>query len=226
MNRLLYVSASPRGDASQSNGVAQVFLEALRESNPGVRVDTMDLWAEPLPPYARAGANAKMTVFGGGEPTGDEAQAWAKVRAVFERFDAADQYLFAVPMWNANIPYVLKRLIDIITQPGLTFSFDHSTGYTPLLTGKKAAVVYTAGVQPQADPAFGTDFQIPFFTDWLQSIGISDITNIEFRPTVLNADVDAAREAANASARRAAKMFAQPSLRSHLDRMRPAAHAR
>jgi len=129
------------------------------------------------------------------------------VQAVFDRFDAADKYLFAVPMWNANIPYVLKHLIDIITQPGLTFSFDPATGYAPLLANKKAAVVYTAGVQPQTDPAFGTDFQIPFFTDWLQSIGITDITNIEFRPTILNADVSATRDAANTLARDTARTF-------------------
>ena len=207
MTHLLYIPASPRGDASQSNSVAQVFLETYRDTHPDATVDTMDLWAEPLPPYARQGANAKMTVFGGGEPTGAEADAWAKVQAVFDRFNAADQYLFAVPMWNANIPYVLKHLIDIITQPGLTFSFDPATGYTPLLTGKKAAVVYTAGVQPQNDPAFGTDFQIPFFNDWLQSIGITDISNIEFRPTVLNADVATTREVANALARDTAKTF-------------------
>ena len=68
-------------------------------------------------------------------------------------------------------------------------------------------MVYTAGVQPQNDAAFGTDFQIPFFTDWLQSIGITDIANIEFRPTVLNADVASARDAANALARDTAKTF-------------------
>ena len=207
MNHLLYIPASPRGNASHSTGVAQVFLETYQDIHPDATVDTMDLWAEPLPPYARQGANAKMTVFGGGEPAGDEADAWAQVQAVFDRFNDADRYLFAVPMWNANIPYVLKRLIDIITQPGLTFSFDPAAGYTPLLTDKKAAVVYTAGVQPQNNPAFGTDFQIPFFTDWLQSVGITDIANIEFRPTVLTPDVAAARDAANALARETAKTF-------------------
>ena len=207
MSDLLYIPASPRGEASQSNGVAQVFLETYRDIHPDAIVDTMDLWVEPLPRYARQGANAKMTVFGGGDPAGEEADAWTQVRAVFDRFNAAARYLFAVPMWNANIPYVLKHLIDIITQPGLTFSFDPTTGYTPLLTNKKAAVVYTAGVQPQSDAAFGTDFQIPCFADWLQSIGITDISNIEFRPTVLNADVATARDIANARARDIAKTF-------------------
>ena len=207
MSKLLYIPASPRGEASQSGAVAKVFLESYQAENPNADIDIMDIWAEPLPPYARQGAGAKMTLFSGGSPTGDEAKAWEDVQAVFDRFNAADHYLFAVPMWNASIPYVLKHLIDIITQPGLTFGFDPTTGYSPLLTGKKAAVVYTAGVQPQDDPAFGKDFQIPYFTDWLRSIGITDITNIEFRPTILTADAQAARSSAEAAARIAAKSF-------------------
>lgn len=207
MTKLLYIPASPRGEASQSGAIAQVFLESYRASHPQVEVNIMDIWAEPLPPYARQGAGAKMTLFGGGVPEGEEAKAWEKVQAVFDRFNAAEHYLFAVPMWNASIPYVLKHLIDIITQPGLTFGFDPATGYTPLLKGKKAAVVYTAGVQPQDSPAFGTDFQIPFFTDWLKSIGISDINNIEFRPTILTTDADAGRKAAETLARDTAKTF-------------------
>lgn len=207
MTKLLYIAASPRGQASESGGIAQAFLDIYRDIHPQATVDTLDLWAEPLPAYARHGANAKMTVFGGNKPVGVEADAWAQVRAVFDRFNSADRYLFAVPMWNANVPYVLKHLIDLITQPGLAFSFDPATGYSPLLTAKKAAVVYTAGVQPQDDPAFGTDFQIPFFTDWLQFIGIADITNIEFRPTILTPDPTASRETTKALARDIAKTF-------------------
>lgn len=57
-----------------------------------------------------------MSIFGGGAPSGAEVDAWNKVLAVFERFNAADNYLFSIPMWNASIPYVLKHLIDIITR--------------------------------------------------------------------------------------------------------------
>ena len=68
-------------------------------------------------------------------------------------------------------------------------------------------MVYTAGVQPQDDPRFGSDFQIPYFQDWLQTTGITDISNIEFRPTIMTADPDGAREAANALARETAANF-------------------
>lgn len=44
------------------------------------------------------------------------------------------------------MPYVLKQWIDLITQPGWVFSFTPTDGYTGIINGKKAAVIYTGGV--------------------------------------------------------------------------------
>ena len=129
----------------------------------------------------------------------------------FNRFNAAESYLFSVPMWNAGIPYVLKHYIDIITQPGLLFRLDPRLGYTGLLTGKKAAVIYTSAIYvPGASPAFGRDFHSTYFDDWLRFIGISDITTIRFQPTMLAPDAVGARAAATAQAYEVAKMFGSP----------------
>ncbi len=65
-----------------------------------------------------------MTVFAGQVPTGDQAVAWAAAQATFDRFAAADHYLFSVPMWNHGVPYILKQFIDVVSQPGLIFAFD------------------------------------------------------------------------------------------------------
>ena len=32
------------------------------------------------------------------------------------RFDAADYYLFSIPMWNHQVPYILKQFIDVVNQ--------------------------------------------------------------------------------------------------------------
>ena len=69
-----------------------------------------------------------MAVFAGADPEGDEATAWRAARETFERFDSADYYLFTVPMWNASVPYILKQLIDVISQPGMIFGFRPSHG--------------------------------------------------------------------------------------------------
>ena len=78
---------------------------------------------------------------------------------MFAPFKEAAEYLFTVPMWNASVPWVLKHLIDAITQPGTVFGFDPANGYIPLLEGKRAIVVYTSGVySPGATIQFGADF--------------------------------------------------------------------
>jgi FMN-dependent NADH-azoreductase len=208
MTALLHISASPRGAASESLRIADVFLEAYRDTHPDDVVDHWDLWTEPLPDFA-AGARAKMTVFAGGVPTGEEAEAWAAARHAFERFDAADRLLFSVPMWNGGIPYVLKHLIDVITQPGWIFGVDPVTGYEHLLAGrgKRAAAIHTSAVWgPGLGPEFGSDFSSTYLEDWLQFAGIDDITAIRFHPT-LTGDWDAARHEAYARARDAGKTF-------------------
>ena len=81
-------------------------------------------------------------------------------------------------------------------------------GYTGLVAGKKAAVVYTGGVYgPGAAPAFGSDYHSTFFNGWLRFIGINDITEIRFQPNILTATPDVDRALASQQARDAAKRF-------------------
>src|SRR5215207_2687631 len=112
MSRLLHISASPRGARSESLALAATFLDTYRELNPLDVVDLFDLWDGTLPEFGPSAAAAKMTIFGGADPEGDEAKAWRAAREAFDRFDSADYYLFTVPMWNASVPYILKQFID------------------------------------------------------------------------------------------------------------------
>lgn len=208
MNRLLHISASPRGTASESLGIANAFVEAYRDAHPGHEIEHWDLWDGSLPDFA-VGARAKMTVFSGAEPEREEADAWRAAERVFQRFDSADRLLISVPMWNASIPYVLKQFIDVVSQPGWIFEVDAVSGYRHLLAGrgKRVAVVYTSAVWgPHLGREFGSDFQATYFNDWLQWTGITDISEIRFHPT-LTGDWDAARQAARAQARELAKTF-------------------
>jgi FMN-dependent NADH-azoreductase len=139
---------------------------------------------------------------------GEQASAWRAARDAFERFAAADAYLFSVPMWNAGVPYILKQFIDVVSQPGMVFGFDPELGYSGLLTGRKAAMVYTSAVYgPDRPASFGSDFQAPYLRDWLNWIGIDDITEVAFRPNLATADADLGRQIAHAAARDAAKVF-------------------
>jgi FMN-dependent NADH-azoreductase len=150
-----------------------------------------------------------MAVFAGSTPRGEGAAAWQAAKNAFARFESAERLLFSIPMWNAGIPYILKQLIDVISQPGMVFGVDPHTGYTHLLEGKgkKAAVIYTSAVWgPGLGSAFGTNFQSTYFEDWLRWTGITDITQIRYHPTLTGA-ADDERHKAHATARERALTF-------------------
>ena len=208
MTTLLHISASPRSEASESLALARLFLRTYSDIHPEVSVTEWDVWDGSVPEFGPAATAGKMSVFAGMDPTGDSARAWAAVTATFDRFAAADAYLFSVPMWNAGVPYKLKQLIDVISQPGMVFGFDPVEGYSGLVRGRKAAVLYTSAVYGEGrGPAFGSDFQAPYLRDWLAWAGISDVGEVFLRPNLATPDADALREIARAETRRLAKSF-------------------
>lgn len=187
MTRLLHIAASPRAEFSESLQIAQTFLDAYGTAHPDREIDTWNLWDGSLPDFGPSAAAAKMAIFAGHAPEGAHAEAWRDAQRTFARFDSAEHLLFSVPMWNAGIPYILKQLIDVISQPGMVFGVDPDAGYTHLLQGrgKKAAVIYTSAVwAPGLSSAFGSNFQSTYFEDWLRWTGITDITQIRYHPSL------------------------------------------
>ncbi|MFL0805873.1 MAG: NAD(P)H-dependent oxidoreductase [Oceanobacter sp.] len=186
MTKLLHIIASPRDEDSHSNALAKAYIESRKSIDPSLEVETLHLWKANLPEFDGDKAAAKMTFFGVGEMDATRKSAWDQVVAITEQFTSADEYAFAVPMWNGGVPYKLKQYIDIITQPGLTFGFDPERGYFGLLENKKAAVFYTAGVfAPGADAKYGADYHSTYLTWWLNTIGIQDIDNVRLQPSLL-----------------------------------------
>jgi FMN-dependent NADH-azoreductase len=194
-NRLLLVTASPRGEESESLRLADALVDAFRASGGG-EVDTLDLFAEPLAPFATAQARAKMAVVGGGAPPDTTADAWAKVLALGRRVAAADALVLAAPMWNATVPWALKLFIDTLTQPGVAFRFDPDTGYHGLLGGRRAVVLATSHVYaPGRPPGFGVDFHTAYLEHWLDMCGFDPIDVVRLQPTWPGAPDLAARRA-------------------------------
>jgi FMN-dependent NADH-azoreductase len=185
MARLLYIESSPRKSRAASIAVARSFLDTYQSAHPADVVETWDLWAEALPEFDGAMLDAKYAVMHGSNQSPEQTAAWDQVRALVARFTAADKYLISLPMWNFGIPYKLKHLIDVITQPGLTFSFSPATGYQGLVTGKPAVVVYArGGAYPPGSGIEAMDLQKPYVEMWLRFIGFTDVRAIVVEPTL------------------------------------------
>jgi len=208
MPSLLFVKTSPRGEASKTTQIAREFVSAWRDANPDGTIEEMDIFNAGLPEYAAEGAIAKMSHFGEGELDGDVLAAWERIKEIIAHFSSFDDYLFSIPMWNFGVPYKLKQYADILSQPGLLFGFDPEKGYLPMLSGKRATAVYSAGIwHTGATKAFGTDHCSTHWTDFLNFAGITDVTNIWYEKYKMLSDADAAAalDACKAQARAAAQ---------------------
>jgi FMN-dependent NADH-azoreductase len=178
MKKILYIESSPRKDRSHSINVTKKYIEKLKSSN-DVDIKKIDLWDYELPEFDGDLLNAKYTAISGTESTPEEDNAWAKVIDIFNEFQDADQYIFSVPMWNFSIPYKLKHYIDIVTQPGLSWSYSQENGYSGLMTGKEATIIYASGDGYGDGTGFESyDFQKPYMNLWLTFIGFEKIESL------------------------------------------------
>jgi FMN-dependent NADH-azoreductase len=207
MSKLLYIEASPRKSRSKSIEVSQVFLSELQKTHPSVEIDKLDLWTTQLPAFDGDTVDAKYAILNGQQHTPEQAKAWSRVESVIGRFKSADWYLFSLPMWNFGIPYVLKHLIDVIVQPGLTFSFSPAEGYKGLVTNKRGVAVYARGGDyGPGTGAEGYDLQSKTLSGILGFIGITDVTSIIIEPTLgapaeVEATIARAKELATSTAK-------------------------
>ena len=185
MSRVLYIQASPRGQRSKSITVADVFAAEYLKDNPNDQVETLNVFDAAIPIFDGFAVQAKYSIMHGQDRTEEELEAWKEIEVVIERFTSADKYLFAVPMWNFSIPYRLKQYLDVLVQPGYTFSFDSETGYKGLITEKPALVVYARGGEYAAgDGSEALDYQKRYMELILGFIGFDNIRSVVVEPTL------------------------------------------
>ncbi len=189
MPKLLHIESSPRKEHSKSTQVAHALVREVEKSRPDIQLETLDLWSAALPPFDGSMLSAKYAVINSKSFTPEESAAWQALTDIIEHFKSADAYLFSVPMWNFGLPYILKHYIDIIVQPGLTFSYSPNDGYKGLVTGKKAIAVYArGGAYGPGTGAEDYDLQTKALGGILGFIGITDVTPVFVEPTLAAPD--------------------------------------
>jgi len=206
MSKLLYIESSPRKDRSASIEVAKSFIHTFQSSDSQNDVETLDLWSFSLPEIDENSVSAKFKVLHGENLSAEESKHWEAILRIVTQFKEADSYLFSIPMWNFSIPYKLKHFIDVITQPGLTFSFSPESGYQGLVVGKPATVILARGSEYSSAETSAMDFQKAYIEMILGFIGFKDIRTILVEPTVTDPEtrnivLSTARERATALAK-------------------------
>ena len=210
MATVLHIKASTRDAGSYSLRTAQAFLESYVESHPGDQVRTLDLAAAEIPEFGQVAVDGKYGLMHGQRHTSAEAKAWEAVVSVIEDFKGADKLVLSVPMWNFGIPDRLKHYLDVIVQPGYTFSFSPDEGYQGLVTGRPAALFLArGGAYAAGTDAAALDFQRPYLEWVLKFIGFTDIRTFVIEPTLHEGPDAVAKEleAVSTQARETARTF-------------------
>ena len=185
MASLLYIKASPMGELSSSIAAADAFVDAYRKTRPGDNVKTIDIFKDALPAFDFGAASAKYKIMHGKEHTQRDRQVWDQIVSVIEEFKSADKYVIAVPMWNFSIPYRLKQYIDIIVQPGQTFTVSEDGRYEGLVKDKPAFIAYARGGEyPPGTEQEGFDLQKKYLELILAFVGLTDIRSVTVEPTL------------------------------------------
>jgi len=187
--KINYIECSPRGERSHSTKIAQAYIEQAKKNIPDLELNHINPWSLNLPEFDGDMLNAKYSVIRGTDPSADEVSAWSNVKNIFDEFNNADHYLFSVPMWNFNIPYKLKHYVDIITQPGMSWSYTPEDGYKGLMTDKTATIIYSTGDGYGEGTGFESfDMQKPYVNLWLTFLGFKKIERVVVDRTLFDAE--------------------------------------
>lgn len=208
MAKILHIQSSPLGNRSASIAVAKQFIASYQAANPGDTLETLDLWQAKLPNLDGTVLDAKYAILNGQAHTAEQLSAWQAVTKIAEHFKSADKILVSLPMWNFSIPYKLKHYIDLLVQPGLTFSFTPTEGFKGLVTGKPLVVVYArGGAYGPGTGAEAYDQQSAYVKQIFGFIGFTNIREIFVEPTF--GSPTSKDEAVAAASRTAAELAAR-----------------
>lgn len=171
MTQLLVIETSPRGEQSVSRAMTYRFVTAWRGAHPGGNIVERDLTTTGLQFVDAAWLQAYFTP--PPQHSADMAAALKLSDELVAEVLAANHIVIATPVYNYNVPALLKAWVDHIVRKGLTLGFDGRG----LVTGKTATVlIASGGVYTEGSPIRDRDLAPQYLRLILGAIGITDVT--------------------------------------------------
>lgn len=171
MKHLLRIDSSLSGEASISKQLAGEVIQSLQQQAP-LKITHRDLASEDIPHLDHTHLTALNTDSKLRTPTQQKWVAYAD--SLINEAISADILLIGAPMYNFNIPSILKSWFDHIARAGVTFRYT-SNGVEGLLKNKHAIVITTRGGIHRNQQS---DSETHFLTVMLNFLGIEDISYI------------------------------------------------
>ena len=171
-NSILQINASGRFDGSVTRKVSNKIIERELLERPELSIQQREL-ANGLPFLNEKWIESTFTSPDVRDESHNDALAYSD-ELVKEIIDA-DHIIMAVPIYNFNVPAVLKAWVDLVARVHLTFKYTES-GPVGLLNNTKATLVFASGGVPIGSEM---DFASPYLKHFLSFIGITDVTIID-----------------------------------------------
>ena len=169
MSNVLVLKSSILANYSQSNVLADYFVDQWRQQHSDDKIQVRDLAADPIPVLdgelvgALRPSDAPLT------PRQQEALELSNT--LIEELKASDVIVITAPMYNFNIPTQLKNYFDLVARAGVTFRYTEA-GPEGLLKGKKVYVLpRRGGIHKDTN----TDLVTPYLRVFLGFIGLTDV---------------------------------------------------
>jgi len=171
MPTLLVIESSPRGEHSMSRGLTKLFVENWLENHPGGRVVERDLMESNLPFVTMPWLGAYFT------PPEQQTPEMKDILRLSDELVSeileADHIAIGTPVYNYNVPAVLKAYIDHIVRKGKTLGFSGEG----LVHGKACTILMASGgVYTQGSPIQDRDIATNYLRLILKVIGIEEVT--------------------------------------------------
>ena len=177
MATLLHIDSSPRGTYSFSRTLSTKAVETWRTKHPEGKVIARDLTITPM---TFVDLDWIMGAYTPPEQHQENhKRALALSNELIGELLEADTVIIGAPMYNFNLPAVLKAWIDHVVRAGKTFQYTPE-GPKGLASGKKATVlVASAGQYAAGSPTASFDAFTPYMRHILGFIGITDVSFVQ-----------------------------------------------
>ncbi|WP_417223816.1 FMN-dependent NADH-azoreductase [Achromobacter spanius] len=171
--KTLVILSSILGNRSHSTELADHFMARVKAAYPADTVKIRDLGAQPIPYFD---GNTAGALFTPAEARSVEQQRIVELSdSLVAELMQADRIVFAVPVYNFNLPAQFKSYLDHVARAGVTFRYTPEGVPEGLVKGKQVFVLTARGGKAEGTPS---DTMTPYLRQMLSFLGMDDVTFI------------------------------------------------
>lgn len=192
MKNILKIDSSIFGENGVSTQLANELIEQLKTKHTELEVIQQRFAEQAIPHFDASWIEALST--NEAERTQVQQDKVSFSDKLIAQVQAADALIITAPMYNFNVPSMLKAWFDHIARAGVTFKYTEQ-GAVGLLNDKPVYLITTRGGIHKGKPE---DTQIQFVKTFLNFIGLNNIEVVYAEALNMNGhrepSIDAAKQ--------------------------------